>query len=216
MMKRSHVVPGLMVLGILFAGVVGCASPVTPVPIPPTQTPPAGWVTYNRDPNLQCGFAIDHPAEMQGVSQEANSWILSRTTTDPSGPFPNFIYISVIPADFKGSEPGAIYNYDPAGTQILLRMQAGESRSLQEDPTLAPWYTYTRLPDATLGDQSAQAYQNSQPWEFPLGTKEIRYYLQRNSCTFLVGGYVSTVGSGQPGAIGEDLFEQILATFRLD
>jgi hypothetical protein len=39
--------------------------------------------------------------------------------------------------------------------------------------------------------------------------------LKGNGCTFLVGGYLSTVGSGQPGAIDEDLFEQIINTLRL-
>ena len=67
-----------------------------------------------------------------------------------------------------------------------------------------------------LSNQTAQTYENTQPWEFPLGTKEIRYYLKANGCTYLVGGYMATVGSGQPGAIDEELFDQIIATFRLD
>ena len=32
---------------------------------------------------------------------------------------------------------------------------------------------------------------------------------------YLIGGYLSTVGSGQAGAIGEELFDEIIATFRL-
>ncbi|MEO7840406.1 MAG: hypothetical protein ABIU06_13745 [Anaerolineales bacterium] len=55
----------------------------------------------------------------------------------------------------------------------------------------------------------------TQPWKFPLGTKEIRYTLQANGCTYLIGGYLATVGSGQPGAIDEELFDQVIATFRL-
>jgi hypothetical protein len=162
----------------------------------------------------QCGYAIDHPSDMEGTSQDTYSWLLNPTTADPTGAFPNFIYISVIPDDFQSSEPGVIYNYDPAGAQTLLSLQAGESRSLSEDPNLVSWFTYTRLPDATIGGQSAQAYENTQPWEFPAGTKEIRYYLKANGCTYLVGGYMSTVGSGQPGAIDQALFDQIIATFR--
>lgn len=215
MTKRLQVVTSLMIFSILLGGVVGCAQPATPVSVPPTPTLSPGWVTYNNDPDGQCGFAIDHPSDMEGASQDSRSWILRRTTTDPDMPFPNFIYISVIPADFNSTEPGVIYNYNPAETQALLNLQVGESRSLREDPTIAPSFTYTRLPDATLGNQAAQKYTNTQPWEFPPGTKEIRYYLQGSGCTFLVGGYLSTVGSGQPGAIDEDLFEQITATFRL-
>jgi hypothetical protein len=80
---------------------------------------------------------------------------------------------------------------------------------------MADWFTYARLPDMMLSSQTAQAYENTQPWEFPLGTKEIRYYLQGKGCTYLIGGYMATVGSGRPGAIDEELFDQIIATFRL-
>ena len=123
----------------------------------------------------------------------------------------------MIPDGFprSGSESGVIYNYDPVKTQTLLKMQVGESRSLRADPNLAPSFTYTRLQDAILGNQAAQTYENTQPWEFPPGTKEIRYYLQGDGCLYLIGGYVATVGSGQLGAIDEELFDQIIATFRL-
>jgi hypothetical protein len=153
---------------------------------------------------------------MEGISQGEYSWSLSFKTTEPSGPVPNFVYISVIPDDLQSSEPGMIYNYDPAETQTLLNMQVGESKSLRDfDPNLAPAFTYTRLPDRTLSNQAAQTYENTQPWEFPQGTKEIRNYLKANGCTYLVGGYMATVGSGQPGTIDEALFDQVIATFRL-
>jgi hypothetical protein len=151
---------------------------------------------------------------MDVASQGTYNWLLNYPGTEPNGPYPNFVYVSVIPADFQGGA-GEIYNYDPAETQTLLNMQVGESRALREDPTIAPSFTYTRLTDTTLGNQAAQTYENTQPWEFPPGTKEIRYYLQAQGCTYLIGGYLSTVGSGQPGAIGEELFDQIIASFRL-
>src|SRR5215213_5199259 len=222
MLKPTPVITRLSILCILLAGVAGCAAPGAQPTVPPTAvptpTPPAGWQTYSASADqVGCGYVIDHPSDMAGASQTMYSWILNRTVAEPGGPVPNFVYISVIPADFpqSGSEPGAIYNYDPAETQTLLNMQVGESRSLREDPNLASWFTYTRLPDVAFGDQAAQTYENTQPWEFPPGTKEIRYYLQGNGCTYLIGGYMATVGSGQPGGIDEDLFDRILATFRL-
>jgi hypothetical protein len=222
MIKSRQVFTNLMIFSILLAGMAGCAPaatlpavPATPSAVLQAPTLVSGWETDNNDPNGQCGFAIDHPSDMEGASQGTYSWIWSRKTDDPGGPVPNFIYISVIPDDFQATEPGAIYNYDAGETQTLLNTQVGESKSLREDPTLAPSFTYTRLPDTTLGNQVAQAYENTQPWEFPPGTKEIRYYLKANGCTFLAGGYLSTVGSGQAGAIDEDLFGQIINTFRL-
>jgi len=78
------------------------------------------------------------------------------------------------------------------------------------------WFTYTRLPDTVINNYAAQTYENTQPWEFPAGTKEIRYYLKANGCTYLIGGYVDTTGSNQPGAINEELFNQVIATFQVN
>jgi hypothetical protein len=229
----------LVIRSLLVGIVVGCAPQATqpvdlttptllveatqPVDLPtPTvqveATLPSGWGTYTNQG--QCGFAISHPAdmEMDGESNGTYSWILRHAITEPTGIDPNFVYISVIPSDFQGGV-GVIYNYDPATTETLLSMQVGESRLLYDDPNLAnfaPWYTYTRLPDTTLSNQTAQAYENTQPGEFPLGTKEIRYYLQANGCTYLIGGYMATVDSGEPRAISQELFDEIIPTFQLN
>jgi hypothetical protein len=211
----------LIMLSIVLVTAVGCAAPRTePAALPagrPTPTLPPGWGTYSASADQgKCGYAISHPSNLDSTAQGTYSWIFGPAATeDPSGPIPNFIYISVIPDGFQSNEPGMIYNYDPAETQTLLNLQVGENSSLRDDPNLADWFTYTRLPDTTFSDQTAQTYENTQPWEFPPGTKEIRYYLQENGCTYLVGGYMATVGSGQVGAIDEELFDQIIATFRL-
>jgi hypothetical protein len=212
MMTRTQVSTSLVLLSIVLNGLAGCAPASTALPTP---TLPAGWETYTNQEH--CVYAISHPSDMHGASQDTYSWILSPTAADPSGPVPNFIYISVIPDNFSQSDGGdeIIYNYNPNETQTLLNLQVGESRSLREDPTLADWFMYTRLPNRTLSNQTAQTYENTQPWEFPLGTKEIRYYLKANGCTYLIGGYMATVGSGQLGAIDQELFDQIILTFRL-
>jgi hypothetical protein len=214
----------LVLLSLLFGGVAGCAPQATqPVDLTtPTAavvaTVPSGWETYTNDG--QCGYTISHPAnmEMDSESDGTYSWILRHAITEPTGIDPNFVFVSVIPGDFQDG-PGVIYNYDPVATENLLSMQVGESRSMYDDPNLvdmAPWFTYTRLPDTTLNNQTAQTYENTQPWEFPLGTKEIRYYLQTNGCTYLIGGYMATVGSGEPRAISQELFEEIIATFQVN
>jgi hypothetical protein len=114
---------------------------------------------------------------MDVAGQSEHSWILNYKATETGSPIPNFVYISVIPDDFRNDKSGVIYNYEPGETQTLLDMQVAESRSLRDDPILESWFTYTRLSDTMLGNQAAKAYENSQPWEFPLGTKEIRYYV---------------------------------------
>ena len=216
MNAEIQVITKLFILSMVLAWVAGCAPSSTQPAFVSTPTLRPGWETHSASADQgQCGYAIDHPSNMQATNQGTYNWILTFTATEPSGPVPNFLYISVIPDGFQSSEPGAIYNYDAAQTQALLNMQVGESRSLHEDPNLADWFKYTRLPDAALfGGQFAQAYENAQPWEFPPGTKEIRYYLKANGCTYLIGGYMATVGSGQPGAIDQELFDQIMASFR--
>ena len=214
----------LVLLSLVFGVVVGCAPQGTqPVALPTPTLPadatpvevtlPSGWETYTNDE--QCGYAISHPAGMDGTSQAMHSWTLTHTITEPSGPDPNFVYVAVIPGDFQDGA-GVIYNYDPTETETLLNMPIGESRSFRDDPNLAPWFTFTRLPDTTISNQASQTYENTQPWEFPLGTKEIRYYLQANGCTYMIGGYMATVGSGEPRAISQELFDEINATFQVN
>jgi hypothetical protein len=153
-----------MILSILLGGAAGCAPASTQPAVLPTPTLSPGWERYTNQG--QCGYIIDHPSDMDGAEQGTYSWTLNSIATEPSGPVPNFLYISVIPDDLQSAEPGMIYNYDPAETQTLLNMQVGESRSLRDfDPNLADWFTYTRLPDTTLGGQAAQTYENTQPWE---------------------------------------------------
>lgn len=212
MTERTLVSRKLILLSLVVYGLASCMPHNTPPAAPPTPTLPPGWVTYAHPG--QCAYALNHPSEMDATSQGTYSWILSSAAAGPSGPVPNFVYVSVIPDNFQSGGDEIIYNYDPVEADALLKLQVGESRSLREDPNLAPWFTYLRLSDTTLNSQTAQTYENAQPWEFPPGTKEIRYYLKSNGCTYLVGGYLSTVGSGQPGAIDQELFDQILATFR--
>jgi len=227
-LSTRWLVPGLILLSLFFGGVAGCTPASTPpvnqatptlvtMPSPTPAAPveatlPSGWESYESQG--QCGYAIDHPSDMRGASQGTYSWILSPATGASGEAVPNFVYVSVIPDGFQG-EVGEVYNYDPAAAETLLTLQVGEGKSLHDNPAVAQGFTYTRLPDTTLGNQSAQMYENTQPWEFPPGTKEIRYLLQANGCTYLIGGYIDTTGSAQSGAMDEERFHQIMATFRL-
>jgi hypothetical protein len=77
-------------------------------------------------------------------------------------------------------------------------------------------FTYQRQSDTLISGYTAQTYENIQPWEFPGGTKEIRYYLSLNGCMYLIGSYLDTTQSNQAGAITEELFNQIVATIQLN
>jgi len=208
--------------------VAGCGpSPVVPTPgavepgAAPTEaaavTIPAGWATHAGQ---QCTYEISYPPEMQVTDQNAYSQLISMPMSESDAGTPNFIYVSVIPPEIRekvgaGTYLADVYNYDPAATETLMAMQVGESKSAHPVPAMEAGFTYQRLPDATLGGVTAMAFENTQPWEFPPGTKEIRYYATANDCTYLIGGYMNATGSNQPGAVSEELFQQIMATVRL-
>jgi hypothetical protein len=185
-----------------------------------SQSPiPATWVT-NNSANQQCGYAISYPPEMQVTEQTPYSQILRFNLPDSDAGIPNFIYMSVVtPETQKMVEDGIynhdVYNYDPAATSILVNMQPGESKSVHQSPAMETGFTFERTLDTQISSNTAQTYENIRPWEFPSGTKEIRYYLSSGGCIYLIGGYVDTTQSNQAGAIMENLFHQIIATVQV-
>lgn len=193
-------------------------SPPMPTPTTPLPTAtdealiPAGWMTSSSQ---HCEYALSYPADMQISYNGAYSRTIGFNLANPDEGARNFVYVSVIIQDFQSPGGESIYNYDPTEADVLLNLQVGESKSVHPVQQVAPSFTYQRLPDATISGYAAQTYENVQPWEFPEGTKEIRYYMSLNGCTYLIGGYLDTTRSNQPGAITEDLLHQIVATVRL-
>jgi len=191
------------------------AAPTMPLPTTSEALIPAGWATHTA--SQQCGYAISHPSEMLAHAENPHSETLVFNLDNPEEGARNFIYISVITPEVKAGvyTNGDVYNYDPAESEILLNMRVGESKSTREFPNVESGFTYERKPDTLISGYAAQTYENVQPWEFPDGTKEIRYYLSLNGCTYLFGSYLDTTQSDQPGAITEELFNQIVATFQV-
>jgi len=194
------------------------AAPTTPLPTATSEAlMPAGWVTHTSQ---QCEYAISYPSEIEVTDQNPYSQTFGFKLANPDEGARNFLYVSVIAPEIQNMVKAGIYNhdvynYDPVETDILLNMQVGESKSLREDLNVESGFTYLRQPDTMISDHPAQTYENVQPWEFPGGTKEIRYYSSLNGCIYLIGGYMDTTGSNQPGAITEELFHQIVATVQL-
>ena len=188
----------------------------TETTIPATATGeasvPAGWTVHTSQ---RCEYELSYPAEMQFSSSNPYSDFLDFKLNNPDEGARNFVYISVVDQDFRSLNPEDVYNYDPSVVEQMIALNVGESKALHSSPDMAPWFTYHRLPDVTLSGYPAQAYENVQPWEFPQGTKGIRYFLSLNGCLYQIGAYVDTTGSSQPGAITEDLFNQIVATMSL-
>jgi len=190
------------------------------VPADTSQAPaPAAWVTYDST-SQQCGYGISYPPEMQFTEQTPYSRTFGFKLQDPDAVNSNFIYVSVITPEIQkmvedGNYNHDVYTYDPAVTEILLGMQLGESKSVHQAPGMEAWFTFERMPDTDISGHAAQTYENVLPWEFPDGTKETRYILSSEGCTYLIGGFVDITPSDQPGGITESLFQQIVATMQV-
>jgi hypothetical protein len=191
-----------------------------PLPMPITPSPtataealiPAGWMTYTSQ---RCEYALSYPGDMQASHEGTYSRSFSFNLANPDEGARNFVYVSVINPEYQDPNGEGIYNYNPAEASRLLDLQVGESQSVRDISNVAEWFTYQRQPDTTISGYAAKTYENVKPWEFPSGTKEIRYYLSLESCTYQIGGYIDTTQSNQPGAITEDLFNQIVASIHL-
>lgn len=219
-------------IGLFLATIVGCVpvstqpivqptpSATEPLSMPTQPSPtatdealiPTGWTTYTSQ---RCEYSISYPEDMQIWDESANSRTFGFKLDNPDEGARNFIYVSVINQEYPAPDGEGIYNYDPAEADLLLNMQVGESKASRDIPQVASSFTYQRLPDTTINGYAARTYENLKPWEFPNGTKEVRYYLSQNGCTYQIGGYLDTTQSNQPGAITEDLLHQILATIRV-
>jgi hypothetical protein len=212
------------------AGGQATAQPTQPPAAPTTQAPPAatatsvqptpatnipaGWQTHRNETH---GYSISYPAELELQPNGDLSVTIGNPTGEPAVGPASFIYMSAIPKGFEGSA-GDIYNYDPAQAERLLNMQVGDSKSLSEgNPDLDRFFTYMREPDTQIAGNSALTYTNPDPWEFPPEVKEVRYYLQTDAYTYLLGGYITESDpSAQAGFITEALFNQIIATFQVE
>jgi len=233
MKTRTPIVkPWLIQLCLLLVIIAGCAPVSTQPPEQPTLSAaepqqeqaapsptitsedpiPVGWTTYTSQ---SCEYNLSYPSDMQVSYGGIYSRTLSFNLANPEEGARNFIYLSVINQEYQNLTEEIIYNYTPSEADLLLKLQVGESKSLRNDPQNTPGFTYQRLPDTTIGGYAAQTYENTQPWEFPDGTKEIRYYLTQDGCTYLIGGYLDTAQSNQSGAITENLFHQVVETIKV-
>lgn len=180
---------------------------------------PEGWAAYTSA-NQQCGYVIGYPPEFQVMDQTSYSQLFSFNLPESDAGARNFVYVSVITPEIQkavkdGLYNHEVYNYDPMATEILLNMQVGESKSVHQAPSVESGFTFERKPDAQISGHTALTFENLQPWEFPNGTKEVRHYLSLDGCIYLIGGYMDTTQSNQPGAITEALFNQVVAAFKV-
>lgn len=156
---------------------------------------PADWEEYTSE---AFGYTISHPADVTVQANGENSITLNPVFGENSGGPANFAYVSIVPESQRSVGDGAIYNYNKVSIEQLLRTEVNGTTDLSspdpQSPTQSEWYTYTRLPDMEIADETAQVYENKTPWEFPEGTTEFRYMFFKGTDLVIVGGYVQPEG----------------------
>ena len=196
------------------------ATTATAISVTPTATAlPVTMVAadsgiWNTFESRQYGFAIDFPSDMRVVENHTASWMLVNTGSSLDGLDLSFAYVSVIPVGFQ-SGGGDIYNFNTREAEVLWGLAVGETRSLVDDPESRQWFTYHRFDDVSLAGQMARRIENSDPWEAPIGTEEIRFYLFTADHIYLVGAYANDTDSTNPLLVTRDRFNSIAQSFRL-
>lgn len=178
---------------------------------------PTTVITQTPVSAVQCKFTLSTPPGMYLTNDDPHSEIYAVFLENPNESTHNFVYVSVISPEIQsmvkaGTYQNEVYNYDPKVAETLLGLEVGENMSVSDSDT---GFTYERKSDTQIGGYTAKAYENIHPWEFPLGTKEIRYYVSVDACMYQIGGFVDVNQSGQPGSISEALFNEIIATIQL-
>lgn len=224
---NKYLYASLVVLILLFAGIEGCA-PVTAQPVETADPAPSPMpendvsVTAESETFIggegACAYSISYPSDMEsGTLGWQYSWILRYhdLVLPPPEVANNFIYISALPARTPTDGVGVVINYDYAEVETLEQMEIGESTTLRSGSDTAQETIFTRLPDKIIADQVAQAYESTEPSNSSTRIKEVRYYFRDSDCSYLIGAHLNAADSDQAGAITEELFDQIIATFDL-
>lgn len=163
--------------------------------IPSAET--ANWKTYA---NTQFKFLIKYPLDFLVNDKAAKNTITieKEYQSQKEAPgYPSFMYISLIPDDFKG-KAGEIYVYDPEEARMLLNMQIGGTDQDQR---------YTRLADLIIDGVNAKVFENLVP---PRGSDKRRLYFHKGSNTYMIG----LVTSSEDKSMTLETFNQILSTFK--
>jgi hypothetical protein len=170
-----------------------------------------GWETYT---NARWSYSIGFPPGMEAREQSSNSWMAAYPTSASSQAPSNLVYVLVAPPNYP-PERDLIGSFGPPQAGMLLNLAIGDGISINGQGEMADGLIFTRLPETTLAGFPAAAFENNQPWQYPQGTKEIRYLLKLNDVLYVVGGFINATGADQPGTISQSLFDQIISTFQL-
>lgn len=165
-------------------------SGVSPQVSPTPFMPPSDWQTIENE-----NYMISFPDSFEAQDNGENSLLLVPSEQGPGVGPANFIYVSFVPSDLRNNNDGLVYNYNPDQIKKLEELEIGESVSVADAGIgQDEWYTYTRVDDTTIDGTAVKVYENNKPWEFPAGTTETRYILNKNGEIYLMGYYTGGEG----------------------
>jgi hypothetical protein len=161
------------------------------------------------------GYSINLP---QGFKVEANGeyskQFLPDTEVVGMGPT-NFIYVSVVPPEMRDSN-GEVYNYNPQHFAKLIELEnIGDSVNLAENdiPDLGEWFTYTVVAIEDIDNGEVKNFENTKPWEFPLGTTENRFIYGTQKNIYVLGYYTGGEGVAEEARIDPRVAYEVIKSF---
>jgi hypothetical protein len=174
-------------------------------------TIPDGWKTYNSE---TLKYSISYPESYNVEANGENSIIIQKPLKTPSVGPANFVYVSVVTED-KYENDGAVYNFNDDDYEKLMDLDIGDSVSFaaSDQPELSKWFTYNRIEDTVIDGQPTRRFENKSPWEFPPGTKEVRYIFEDDGVIYVLGYYYG--GDGLENTIDPYEAFNIVSTFKL-
>ena len=176
----------------------------TPIPTMPSIVP-SDWLEYS---STEAQYSIFFPSHINSNCYNPYSCQFSGLTSLGNGPA-SLVYVSVIPSNVRLAD-GSIYNYDASESAILSTIKTGETKTTRPSPEskeLETFYRYKRLPDTRINNHTAKVFENSRPWEFPSGTKELRYIITNDTGMYMIGAYT------HPDGITEEIARTIIGSF---
>lgn len=167
---------------------------------------PESWLEYR---SVVGSYSVRYPATLELIKDNDNTIRLIAPESQSMVGDTNFAYVSIVPNDKKVSV-GEYYNYNANQVNKLINIGVGEEINLSELEGQKDWFLYKRLADITLGDSVAKGFENTRPWEFPIGTIELYYLIQTDNFTYIVGGYTR-----DDAELARSALEMIIASFRI-
>ncbi len=155
--------------------------------------------------NQKYKYSVKYPSRLKPDEQTPKSTIFNTTQTQP-GPagFPS-LYVSVIPNGFDNKDY-SVYNYMPQDIISSFSLINIGSTKQTQTGSYEEFWTYTRLPDVSVGGVKGNVIENKKVWG-GIDVIDRRVFVIKNGLTYMIGTYYKDLNELND-------FQSFVATFK--